>query len=134
MTQRALRLAKPALLLTVILGLAACGTVRSIGNLPILDGIRDTVTRGENPRDAGLPFDARLTDGDDPRDFVVTVRAPNVTLTEARESARFPATRHCLDLTGFSSAFWTLDPETNDWATSRDERGHLLVSGRCSGR
>ena len=49
------------------------------------------------PRGAGLPYDARLSMGETWRDFTVLVRAPGVDLAEARESARFVATRHCIE-------------------------------------
>jgi len=90
--------------------------------------------RDRGPRGVDLPFDARLDTGETRRDFTVLVRAPGATLTQARESARFMATRHCIDNTGFSDVDWVLDPATGDWAVSRNAAGEPIVSGRCAQR
>ncbi len=82
----------------------------------------------------GLPFNARLDTGETRGDFTVVVPAEGASLADARESARYPATRHCIELTGFSEAEWTLDPATGDWAYTQTEDGDLIVTGRCSGR
>jgi hypothetical protein len=86
------------------------------------------------PRGVGLPFDAQLSEGQTARAFSVLVRAPGATLEQARESARYEATRHCLELTGFSDVDWMIDPATGDWAVSRTEDGEPVVSGRCTER
>lgn len=90
--------------------------------------------RNTGPTSVGLPFDARLSEGETSRDFTILVRAPGATLMQARESARFMATRHCIDTTGFSDVDWALDPATGDWAVSRTETGEPVVSGRCARR
>jgi hypothetical protein len=86
------------------------------------------------PRAADLPYDARLNTGETWRDFTVLVRAPGATLADARESARFMATRHCIGRTGSSEVDWVLDPATGDWAVSRTDGGEPVVSGRCAER
>jgi hypothetical protein len=83
-------------------------------------------------RAVDLPFRANLSTGDERRDFTVTVRADGASLAEARESARYPATRHCIDVSGSSEIDWQIDPATGDWATVRSENGDLSVSGRCA--
>lgn len=90
--------------------------------------------RDRGPRVADLPHDARLTTGESWREFTVLVRAPGVTLADARESARFMATRHCIDRTGSSAVDWAIDPATGDWAVSRTDAGEPVVSGRCADR
>jgi hypothetical protein len=86
------------------------------------------------PRGVGLPFDVRLSEGETARDFSILVQAPGATLAQARESARYEATRHCIELSGFSTVEWTLDPATGDWAVFRTEDGEPIVSGRCAQR
>ena len=86
------------------------------------------------PRGADLPYDARLHTGETWRDFTVLVRAPGATLAQVRESARFVATEHCIDRSGFSETDWALDPATGDWAVSRNDAGEPVVSGRCAQR
>lgn len=113
MTTNTLRI---VMLLAVVAGLSACGW------------------RDPGPRGVGLPFDARLSEGETARDFSVLVRAPGATLSQARESARYEATRHCIEQTGFSTVDWAMDPATGDWATARNDAGEPIVSGRCAGR
>lgn len=113
MTIKILRL---AMLLGVVVGVSACAF------------------RDNGPRSVGLPFDARLSTGETRRDFTVLVRAPGATLEQARESARFEATRHCIERTGFSDVYWTIDPATGDWAVTRNAGGEPIVSGRCAER
>jgi hypothetical protein len=86
------------------------------------------------PRGAGLPYDARLAEGETWRAFTVQVRAPGAMLVQARESARYVATRHCLERTGFSEADWVIDTATGDWAVARTEDGEPIVTGRCAQR
>lgn len=90
--------------------------------------------RERGPRAADLPYDARLSTGETWRDFTILVRAPGATLVQVRESARFLATRHCLERTGFSDVDWTLDPATGDWAVSRNDAGEPIVAGSCAER
>ena len=86
------------------------------------------------PRGAGLPYDARLSMGETWRNFTVLVRAPGVDLADARESARFVATRHCIERTGSSSVDWIMDEATGDWMVTRNASGEPVVAGRCSAR
>ena len=86
------------------------------------------------PRGAGLPYDARLSTGETWRDFTISVRAPGVSLADARESARFVATRHCIERAGSSSVDWVMDPETGDWLVTRNTAGEPMIAGRCSAR
>ena len=90
--------------------------------------------RDPGPRGVGLPFDARLSEGDEARSFTVMVQAPGATLTQARESARYEATRYCIERSGHSTVEWTLDPATGDWAVARTDDGNPVVSGRCTER
>jgi hypothetical protein len=105
-----------AMVFSLILGASACG----LGD--------------PGPRGVGLPFDARLNEGETARDFTVLVEAPGATLAQVRESARYEATRHCIDLSGFSTVDWTLDPATGDWAVIRTADGEPILSGRCTER
>lgn len=114
MTLNSLRL---AIGVGLVFGLTACS------------GFQD---RG--PRAVGLPFDAKLDQAETWRDFTVVVRAPGAALTDIRESARFMATRHCLERSGFSDVTWLIDPETGDWAVARTTDGEPSVTGRCAGR
>lgn len=86
------------------------------------------------PRSAGLPYDARLATGETWRDITVTVRAPGATLADIRESARYVATRHCLERAGASAVDWAIDPETADWRVTRTAAGETVVTGRCRAR
>ncbi|WP_439137172.1 hypothetical protein [Roseicyclus sp.] len=86
------------------------------------------------PRGAGLPYDARLSTGETWRDFTILVRAPGVSLADARESARFVATRHCIERTGASSVDWVIDSATGDWFVTRNDAGEPMIAGRCSAR
>jgi len=113
MTSNSLRL---AMVLGLVASLSACGW------------------RDPGPRGVGLPYDARLSTGETRLDISVLVRAPGATLTQARESARYEATRHCIDRTGFSDVDWVMDPATGDWAVSRTAAGEPIVTGRCAGR
>ena len=113
MTTKILRL---AILLGLVVGLPACAL------------------RDDGPRSVGLPFDARLSTGETRRDFTILVRAPGATLDQARESARFEATRHCIERTGFSDVDWTIDAATGDWAVARNTGGEPIVNGRCAER
>lgn len=113
MTTKILRL---AMLFGLVFGLSACAL------------------RDNGPRSVGLPFDARLSTGETRRDFTVLVRAPGATVDQARESARFEATRHCIERTGFSEVDWTMDPVTGDWAVARNAAGEPIVGGRCAER
>jgi hypothetical protein len=90
--------------------------------------------RDQGPQSVGLPYDARLSTGDTRRDFTILVRAPGATVAQARESARYEATRHCVDQTGFSDVDWVLSPATGDWLVSRTDDGEPIFSGRCAER
>ncbi len=103
--------------MALALGLAACSVIPDYG-----------------PRSVGLPYDARLDTGETWRDIAIMVRAPGATLAEARESARFAATRHCLERSGFSAVDWAMDPATGDWAVARSPDDEPIVTGRCVGR
>jgi hypothetical protein len=114
MTIKSLRLVMG---LGLVLGLSACGIAPDRG-----------------PRGAGLPYDARLDTGETWRDFTITVRAPEASLAQVRESARFMATRHCLERSGFSSVDWAIDQATGDWALVQSGQGEPVLTGRCRGR
>lgn len=110
-----------AVIATVLASLGACTAVERFTN------------RSEYFR-VGLPYRAFLDTGETRRDFTVTARAEGASLEEARESIRYPATRHCIEETGFSTVEWVLDPTTGDWAVTRAENGDLIASGVCLGR
>ena len=83
--------------------------------------------------EAGLPYRASLSRAEEPRSFVVSVTAGDATIDEVRESARMPATRHCLETYGGSDVDWVTDPASGEWALARD--GDVMVfSGRCTVR
>lgn len=107
---------RPVMVLGLVAMVAACGW------------------RDPGPRGVGLPFDAQLSEGETRRAFSVLVRAPGATLEQARESARYEATRHCIEQTGFSTVDWMMDPATADWAVRRNDAGEPIVSGRCAER
>ena len=113
-------LPRTVLLLSALAVVAGCGVRERIDNL------RDNTERS-------LPFKAKLSDLEDPRDFVVVVNTPDgpAALADMRESARFHATRYCLRTFGASDADWSIDPATGDWAVVRTE-GSATVSGRCT--
>jgi len=60
----------------------------------------------------------------------VRARAGGATVEQVRESVRFRATRYCLPTYGGSDVEWTIDPETDDWAFTRDG-SDMVFSGRC---
>ena len=107
---------RAALVAALVLGVTACGW------------------RDAGPRGAGLPYDARLSTGETRRDFTVLVRAPGASLADARESARYEATRHCIERSGFSDVDWVIDPATGDWAVARNDAGEPILAGVCAAR
>ena len=112
---------RAAVIVTALASLGACTAVERFTD------------RSEYFR-VGLPYRAFLETGETRRDFTVTARAEGASLEEARESIRYPATRHCIDETGFSNIDWVLDTATGDWAVARAENGDLIASGSCLGR
>ena len=83
--------------------------------------------------EAGLPYRASLSRAEEPRSFVVSVTAGDATVDEVRESARMPATRHCLEIYGGSDVEWMRDPASGEWAFARDG-DDMVFSGRCTVR
>lgn len=102
------------------------------GLVALLAGCGGEFDRG--PRGAGLPFDARLSKGETWRDFTILVRAPGASLADARESARYMASLHCIERTGNSSVDWVIDTTTGDWLVTRNPAQEPSVTGRCSAR
>lgn len=86
------------------------------------------------PRGEGLPYDARLSSGETWRDFTILVRAPGAALADARESARFVATRYCVERVGSSAVDWVMDPDSGDWLVTRNTAGEPMIAGSCSAR
>lgn len=95
-------------------------------------GQREGVTKREISNQ--LPYRAKLKAPRKSREFEVTVRARGASLQQVRESARYPATEHCLKRYGVSDVDWDLDPVSGDWRIQRFSSGDLVVSGRCTGR
>ncbi len=89
---------------------------------------------GGTVRELDQPYKATLSRGDDLRTFSVLVRAGGASLELARESARFPATRYCLEHFGASDIAWDIDTATGDWAMIVDDKGDITVAGRCTAR
>lgn len=97
-------------------------------------GIRERIFGGgAGQADAVLPYRAKLTKGEDPRDFAVRVQAGGVSVSDVRESVRFQATRYCLATYGGSDTNWQIDPATGDWAFTRDGQD-MIFTGRCVAR
>lgn len=105
-----------ALQVAALVGLTGCGLIRS--------------TSGEGVAATELPYKASIDRGEDRRDVTVTVRAGAATLSDVRESARFPVTRYCLSTFGGSAAEWGIDPATGDWAYTRQGQD-MVLSARC---
>lgn len=97
-------------------------------------GLRERIFGGgAGQADTALPFNAKLTKGDDRRDIAVRVRAGGVSVADVRESVRFQATRYCLATYGGSETRWAIDPATGDWAFARDGQD-MIFTGRCVAR
>ena len=104
----------------VALSIAGCGNNGWFGGL-----------FGDDGSNAGLPYRAILSRVEEPRSFTVSVTASETSVGAVRESARMPATRHCLESYGGSDVDWVIDPASGDWAFARD--GDFMVfSGRCT--
>ncbi len=88
---------------------------------------------GDDGSEAGLPYRASLSLAEDPRSFTVSVTASDATVDEVRESARMPATRHCLETYGGSDVDWVTDPASGEWEFARDGES-MVFSGRCTVR
>ena len=114
----------------VCLSLAGCGVLGGNGN-GFLGMGRFFGDGGAG--EAGLPYRASLKRGEDHRDFTVRAEAGGVGLADVRESARFPATRYCIETYGASDIDWQVDPATGDWAFSRDGQA-MIFQGRCTAR
>lgn len=95
-------------------------------------GVRERLF-GDGQSPDALPFNAKLTKGDDRRDIAVRVRAGGVTVNDVRESVRFQATRYCLATYGASDTRWRIDPATGDWAFTREGQD-MIFNGRCTAR
>ena len=87
---------------------------------------------GDGP-DAGLPYRASLSRAEEPRSFTVSVTASEAAVEAVRESARMPATRHCLETYGGSDVDWATDPASGEWEFVRDG-DDMVFSGRCTVR
>ena len=110
------------LLLSLCAGLAGCSTFAQNLGLAKSDTARN------------LPFKAKLTAGEDKRDYTVAVKAPGAEIEDVRESVRHPATRHCLYGYGNTNKTWVMDEASGDWAYTRSEDGTLTFTGRCTAR
>lgn len=114
-----MRAAVILMLVTAVLGTSACSR---IGNM---------FSRGARP-DVALPYRGSVKQENDGT-LVVTVRAAGASLEQARESARFPVTRHCIDRAGSSAADWEMDAAGGDWAYALDASGNMILRARCRG-
>lgn len=84
--------------------------------------------------EAPLPYSADLSVARGSPDVIVAVQAGGADLATFRESARYPATRYCLQWFGTSDVRWVLDPATTDWQVARDTTGRTIVRGTCGDR
>ncbi|WP_226780553.1 hypothetical protein [Oceaniglobus trochenteri] len=80
-----------------------------------------------------LPFQSKLSKGDDARRFSVRVAANGASIADVRESARHPATGYCLLNFGGSAIDWDTDA-SGEWQATRDDKGGLVFSGACTAR
>lgn len=109
-----------AITLGLVLTLAGCGVSQRLG-----------FNRSEP--EAPLPFASRLSTGESSRDFTVAVEARGAGIDAVRESARHPATGHCLLNYGGSDVDWVRD-SSGDWQATRGTDGSLIFAGRCTHR
>ena len=114
----------------VMLTLAGCGVFGGNGNGFL--GLGGLFGDG-GAAEAGLPYNAKLTKGEDPRQMSISVSAGGVAVADVRESVRFAATRYCIETFGGSKTNWVIDPATGDWAFQR-EGEDMVFSGRCTYR
>lgn len=112
-----MRAAVILMLVTAVLGTSACSRVGGM------------FSRGARP-DVALPYRGALKQENDGT-LVVTVRAGGASLEQARESARFEVTRHCISRVGSSAADWEMNPATGDWAHAYDASGNMILRARC---
>ena len=125
-----------ALTLLLCSALVGCGGFDSLtgsSGFDSLGGSSGFGGAGTGSPSAPLEFRASLQRGEDRRDFTVRVRAGGATVGQVRESVRFQSTRYCLPTFGKSDAEWTIDPDTGDWAFTRDG-ADMIFSGRCLAR
>ncbi|MEM9434537.1 MAG: hypothetical protein AAGA12_11500 [Pseudomonadota bacterium] len=102
---------------TLICGLAACG------------GNRNPARNAESGVE--LPYRAKLSFGNDPRDIEINVDADGASVEDVRESVRHKATSYCLLKFGGSDTEWDIDPLTDDWAFTQNG-DDLIFTGRCT--
>lgn len=81
-----------------------------------------------------LPFKAKLSKGEDPRDVAISVAHKGSDLEAVRESVRFEATKYCLINFGGSEAEWDIDPATGDWAFVAEGDSAYIFNARCLAR
>ena len=113
-----------SVLAVAALPLAGCGTIGDAWN-----GLW-----GRGGSSDAVPYRAKLSRGaEDRRNFEVAVQAGGVSVPDVCESVRFPATRDCLKSYGGSEVDWVIDPNSGDWAFSRDGET-MIFSGRCLAR
>ena len=93
----------------VILSLSGCGIFGGNGNGFL--GLGGLFGDG-GAAEAGLPYQAKLSKGEDPRQMVIAVAAGGVAVADVRESVRFVATRYCIETFGGSDTDWVIDPAT----------------------
>lgn len=89
---------------------------------------------GPDDTERSLPFRADIAVADNRQDLVIAVEAPPGTPVEVvRETARYQATRYCLQRYGDSDASWQTDPATGDWAFTRTPET-MIFRAECEGR
>ena len=91
-------------------------------------------------RDRGDPafdghyFRAKASgDETDARNFTVSVRRPQQSLTGAREAALYQANKYCIEYFGNSEKTWTQGPDSPNGQMVFAQNGDLLVAGTCAG-
>lgn len=80
-----------------------------------------------------LPFKAKFSKTDDPREIQVRVQSNGAGVEAVRESVRFEATKYCLVNFGGSDAEWRLDATGQEWAFAQDDKG-MTFFARCTNR
>ena len=118
-------------LLTLVLGLAACGGNRGgLLNTGVGKGLRAEPTTFD-----GIRFRAKVDfDKEDRRAFTVTVQKASQNIEAALDAGNFEAVKYCLGAFGASDAEWTIGPDQDPETVEVSESDTLTLAGRCTKR